>query len=213
MPNIADIRKEYIQMSLLETEVDDNPFSMFSKWWDEAVKSAINEVNAMTLSTATRNGMPSARIVLLKDFSDNGFVFFSNYESSKGKELSENPLACLVFFWKELERQVRISGTAAKIQGKESDEYFASRPRGSQIGAWASPQSRIIANRELIEENVKIYRDQFADKEIPRPENWGGYILKPTTMEFWQGRQNRLHDRIQYRLQENREWIVERLAP
>jgi pyridoxamine 5'-phosphate oxidase len=210
---IADIRKDYQMQSLLETDVADDPFVQFNRWWDEAIKSELDEVNAMTLATASAAGIPSARIVLLKSFSTDGFVFFTNYNSHKGKELEENPFACLVFFWKELERQIRISGTIEKVSTAESDEYFNSRPVGSRIGAWASPQSSIIPSRETIEENMVKYEEEFAGEEITRPPHWGGYIVKPTVIEFWQGRPNRLHDRIQYSKQHNGGWGVNRLAP
>jgi pyridoxamine 5'-phosphate oxidase len=210
---IADLRKEYSKQTLLEKDVDQNPFIQFNKWWDETMKSELEEANAMTLATATRDGIPSARIVLLKSVSEDGFVFFTNYSSQKGKELLENPNACLVFFWKELERQVRISGKVEKISAGESDEYFASRPEGSRIGAWASPQSSIISSREVIEKNTEKYRQEFAEGPIKRPPHWGGYVVRPTVIEFWQGRANRLHDRIQYALHEGNAWKIERLAP
>ncbi len=210
---IADIRKDYQMQRLLETDVAGNPFEQFSRWWDEAVKSELDEVNAMTLATASATGMPSARIVLLKSFWSEGFVFFTNYNSHKGKELEENPYACLVFFWKELERQVRITGAIEKVSTAESDEYFNSRPAGSRIGAWASPQSSIIPSRETIEKNIVKYEGAFAGAEIPRPPHWGGYIVKPTVIEFWQGRPNRLHDRIQYSKTEDGNWQTNRLAP
>lgn len=211
--NTADIRKEYKQKNLLESDVKASPFEQFAGWWDDAVKSEIEEVNAMTLATAGSNAIPSARIVLLKDYSEKGFVFFTNYESHKGRELEENPNACLVFFWKELERQVRISGRTEKISAAESDEYFASRPAGSRIGAWASPQSHVIASRKEIDENTSKYQQQFQAGNIPRPPHWGGYIVIPDSLEFWQGRSNRLHDRIRYSLCENGSWKTERLAP
>ena len=210
---IADIRKDYIKQTLLEQDVDHDPFLQFNKWWDEAIKSELDEINAMTLATATVNGMPSARIVLLKSVSEEGFVFFTNYNSQKGKELLENPNACLVFFWKELERQISISGKVEKISDGESDEYFLSRPEGSRIGAWASPQSNVIASRGIIEDNIAKYQQQFADGEIARPPHWGGYIVIPSVIEFWQGRPDRLHDRIQYTLNEQGTWKIERLAP
>lgn len=210
--NIADIRKDYQLQSLLETDVDD-PFVQFNNWWADAEKSALDEINAMTLATASKNGVPSARIVLLKSVSEAGFVFFTNYTSAKGKELEENPFACLVFFWKELERQVRISGKVEKVSAMESDVYFNSRPQGSRIGAWASPQSSIIASREIIENNITAYEQQFSDGNIARPSHWGGYIVIPTVIEFWQGRSNRLHDRIQYSKLDNGSWKAERLAP
>lgn len=210
---IADIRKDYQMQSLLETEVADDPFVQFNRWWDEAIKSELDEVNAMTLATASAAGIPSARIVLLKSFSTDGFVFFTNYNSHKGKELEENPFACLVFFWKELERQIRISGAIEKVSTAESDEYFNSRPVGSRIGAWASPQSSIIPSRQTIEKNIVKYEKEFAVGEISRPPHWGGYIVKPTVIEFWQGRPNRLHDRIQYSKQEDGGWGFNRLAP
>ncbi len=213
MPSIADIRKEYKLQTLLETGVASNPVEQFSKWWNDAVKSEIDEVNAMTLATADAKGMPSARIVLLKDFSENGFVFFTNYESHKGKLLAENPNACLVFFWKELERQVRIEGRVEKVNAKTSDEYFATRPEGSRIGAWASPQSSVIPSREIIETRSETYRKEFTEGNIPRPPHWGGYVVIHTVIEFWQGRPNRLHDRIRYSLLENKFWKIERLAP
>ena len=212
--NIADIRKDYQMKTLLETEVARNPFIQFTQWWDDAVKSEIEEVNAMTLATADLNAFPSARIVLLKGFSEKGFMFFTNYNSHKGKELQENPYACLVFFWKELERQVRISGRVEKVSSGESDEYFNSRPEGSRIGAWASPQSSVIASREIIEENIANYQTTVCRSgNISRPPHWGGYIVKPAVIEFWQGRPNRLHDRIQYSKPADGGWKIERLAP
>ena len=164
--NIADIRKDYQKQSLLETAVADDPIVQFTAWWDDAVKSELDEINAMTLATASKTGVPSARIVLLKSVSEAGFVFFTNYNSAKGKELEENPQACLVFFWKELERQVRISGKVEKVSEAESDAYFNSRPEGSRIGAWASPQSSIIPSREVIENNISAYKEQFAGGNI-----------------------------------------------
>ena len=213
MDDIAGIRKEYAMQTLSEEDVEVNPFLQFGKWWDEAIKSELEEINAMTLATASANGTPSARIVLLKAATSEGFVFFTNYDSNKGKELAQNPRACLVFFWSPLERQIRIEGMVEKINETESDEYFASRPVESRIGAWASPQSSVIAAREIIEENVAKYQQEFADGNIPRPPHWGGYIVKPVQVEFWQGRPGRLHDRIQYTLLEDGGWKIERLAP
>jgi pyridoxamine 5'-phosphate oxidase len=213
-PSIADIRTDYKKLSLNETEVAADPVNQFRRWWDEAIKSEIEEVNAMTLATADADGTPFARIVLLKDFDKNGFVFFTNYESHKGKQLAVNPRACLVFFWKELERQVRIEGVVTKIPGAESDAYFQSRPAGSRIGAWASPQSEIIASREVIEANVAEMQNRYGSAEIPRPGHWGGYLVKPKAVEFWQGRSNRLHDRIYYTLDpSDSHWQISRLAP
>jgi pyridoxamine 5'-phosphate oxidase len=209
---IADIRKDYKLKSLLEEDVLDNPLAQFSLWWNEAVSSEIEEVNAMTLATATNDGYPLARIVLLKGMTDEGFLFFTNYQSHKGEELAQNPRAALVFFWKELERQVRIEGTVEKISEAESDAYFASRPVKSKIGAWASPQSTTIPGRHIIEENVEKYNAQFGEENIPRPPHWGGYIVKPQKVEFWQGRRSRLHDRILYS-KVNEQWKIERLAP
>jgi len=211
--NIADIRTDYKQQSLLEKDIDQNPFKQFGKWWNDALQSAIEEVNAMTLATASITGLPAARVVLLKGFDEQGFVFFSNYESFKGLQLEENPRACLVFFWKELERQVRITGLVEKTTTTESDEYYNSRPAASRIGAWASPQSRVIDNREWLEQHEKSYTVKFEGTDIQRPQHWGGYRVRPVTIEFWQGRASRLHDRIQYTLQENGSWQIERLAP
>ncbi len=213
MNRIADIRKDYKLETLNETGVESNAIQQFAKWWQEALDSTIDEVNAMTLATATPDGKPSARIVLLKGYDEKGFVFFTNYESQKGKQLAENAQACSVFFWKELERQVRIEGVVEKVSIEESDLYFLSRPTGSQVGAWASPQSSVIENREVIEDNVMQYNKQFAGKSIVRPLHWGGYRLKPQLIEFWQGRESRLHDRLQYALQEEGYWKIERLAP
>ncbi len=211
--NIADIRKDYQMQSLLETDVAQDPFDQFANWWDDAMKSELDEINAMTLATASATGMPAARIVLLKSFSADGFVFFTNYNSQKGRELQENPYASLVFFWKELERQVRISGRVEKVSAAESDAYFHSRPEGSRIGAWASPQSSVIASREVIETNITMIEQQFTEGEISRPPHWGGYVVIPEVIEFWQGRPSRLHDRIQYSKMAAGSWKVERLAP
>jgi pyridoxamine 5'-phosphate oxidase len=212
MNNIADIRKDYKLQTLEESSVDTDPIKQFAKWWDEAVNSNIDEVNAFTLATVNAAGKPSARILLLKGFDVNGFVFFTNYNSDKGKELAVNSNAAIVFFWKELERQVRIEGTVIKVSEAESDTYFNSRPEGSRIGAWASPQSTVISERKILEDNVKKYEAQFAGKKIERPPHWGGYCLQPQLIEFWQGRPSRLHDRIQY-TKEKDGWKIERLAP
>jgi pyridoxamine 5'-phosphate oxidase len=209
---IADIRKEYKLQSLLEVAVDPSPIKQFQIWWNEVLTSNIEEPNAMTLATSNKKGKPSARIVLLKGFTPEGFIFFTNYESRKGIDLNENPNACLVFFWKELERQVRIEGTVKKLAEKDSDDYFLLRPEQSRIGAWSSPQSRVIKNRNVLEEMFLKYTQLFTDGTILRPPHWGGYIVKPLNIEFWQGRPNRLHDRLQYTLS-NDKWILERLAP
>jgi pyridoxamine 5'-phosphate oxidase len=210
---IADIRKDYKLQSLSEDEAAPNAIAQFNSWWQEAVNSEIEEVNAMTLATASVDGIPAARIVLLKGFDEHGFVFFTNYESFKGMQLAENPRACLVFFWKELERQVRITGLVEKVSDLESDTYFNSRPEGSRIGAWASPQSQVIESREWLQEREKTYGKDFLGKPLKRPAHWGGYRVKPVTIEFWQGRPSRLHDRLQYTLEGNNEWKIERLAP
>jgi pyridoxamine 5'-phosphate oxidase len=211
--DIAGIRKTYSQKTLSEKDIEPSPTRQFDKWWQEAVASEIEEVNAMTLATASVDGIPSARIILLKGFSEKGFVFFTNYDSYKGKQLLENPKACLVFFWKELERQVRITGIVQKTSSQESDDYFYSRPVGSQIGASVSPQSTAIENREWLESRYIEFEKKVSESSIQRPEHWGGYIVKPVIMEFWQGRPSRLHDRIEYSLQENGNWKIERLAP
>ncbi len=211
-PEIANIRTEYRQKALSEEDVKADPIEQFSTWWREALQSDIYEVNAMTLATADGDGRPLARIVLLKGFDKDGFVFFTNYESIKGQDIATNPLACLLFFWKELERQVRIEGAVEKISEAESDAYFHSRPEGSRIGAWASPQSRPIESRELLESRYLDLSEQYKGKDIPRPPHWGGYIVRPYKIEFWQGRPSRLHDRILFTRHENA-WKIERLAP
>ncbi len=209
---IADIRKDYKLQSLNETELAADAMDQFGIWWNEAIKSDIDEVNAMTLATCDKNLIPHARIVLLKDFDENGFVFFTNYNSHKANEIAENHNAALLFFWKELERQVRIEGLIEKIAENESDEYFQSRPVGSRIGAWASPQSSVIPSREVLDENTQKWLDAFGDN-IPRPAHWGGYCLIPRTIEFWQGRSSRLHDRFLYTRANSSNWRIERLAP
>jgi len=210
---IAGIRKSYSQKTLSEADIDKDPLKQFDKWWQEALASSIDEANAMTLATASADGIPSARVVLLKGFSQDGFVFFTNYDSYKGKQLMENPKACLVFFWKELERQVRITGMVQRISEQESDDYFQTRPLGSQLGASVSPQSNVIESREWLETRYKDFEKGVKNGAVQRPENWGGYIVKPVIIEFWQGRPSRLHDRIEYSLQENGEWKAVRLAP
>ena len=211
--NIAGIRKNYSQKKLTEKKAEKDPVTQFEKWWKQALASKIVEPNAMTLATASPDGMPSARIVLLKGFSGEGFVFFTNYHSFKGQQLTENPKACLVFFWKELERQVRITGLVQRISPAASDEYFYSRPAGSQVGAIASPQSQVIESREWLDEHYKELKRQLKKGMAKRPEHWGGFIVKPVIMEFWQGRPSRLHDRLQYTMDDRGSWKLERLAP
>jgi pyridoxamine 5'-phosphate oxidase len=213
MSSIADIRKDYKLKAFTEKEADTNPIEQFTQWWQEALAAEIDEVNAMTLATASPQGIPDARIVLLKGYDARGFMFFTNYTSAKGQQLDANPHATLVFFWKELERQVRISGDVERATEAESDEYYNSRPEGSRIGAWASPQSRVIANREWLDLEDQKFKELFTTKPIMRPPHWGGYRVKPVRIEFWQGRSSRLHDRLQYTLTERGSWKIERLAP
>lgn len=210
---IADIRKDYALHSLSEEDVAAEPIAQFSRWWKEAEASAIDEVNAMTLSTIGTNGWPEARTLLLKGYDESGFVFFTNYNSAKSQQLDNNPNCSLLFFWKELERQVRINGFAEKISAKESIDYFNSRPEGSKIGAWASPQSMVVAGKAWLKETFDFYKERFSHGEIPKPPHWGGYRIKPVRIEFWQGRPSRMHDRICYTKEEPGNWKIERLAP
>lgn len=211
--SIADMRENYSQKKLTEKKAAADPIKQFAKWWKQAMASGIKEVNAMTLATASTDGMPAARIVLLKDFDKKGFSFFTNYNSYKGQQLTENPKACLVFFWKELERQVRITGIVEKLDVEASDAYFHSRPRASQVGAITSPQSQVIESRDWLGKEYKKRKKEIENNEIKRPVGWGGYLVKPVIIEFWQGRPSRLHDRLQYSLQGNGNWKIERLAP
>ena len=213
MSTIADIRKDYKQHTLSKSDVNAHPIRQFDIWWAEAIKAEIDEINAMTLCTASADGVPSGRIVLLKGYDDKGFVFFTNYNSFKGKELLENPRASIIFFWKELERQVRVVGVVEKVTEQESDEYFYSRPEGSRLGAWVSPQSTVIPNREWLDEKETHLKKEFGNEPVKRPPHWGGYRVKPVTIEFWQGRPSRLHDRIQYSLSGEGKWAIDRLAP
>ncbi len=210
--NLQNLRQDYRAASLSEHDVDGNPILQFKKWFSDAIGAHLYEPNVMTLATADAESKPSARIVLLKGFDNDGFVFFTNYESKKGKELLENPQAALVFFWAELERQVRIEGVVSKVEEHISTDYFHSRPKGSQIGAIASRQSAVIADRSILEKRVENLSAEFAEKEIPRPTNWGGYLLKPSLIEFWQGRSSRLHDRVVYQIMDGT-WEINRLAP
>ncbi len=211
--DIKSLRRSYSLQSLDEKDVAPSPFDLFGKWFTQAREGQILEPNAMTLATVSAAGRPTARIVLLKGFDPTGFVFFTNYESKKGQELAQNPLASLLFCWLELERQVRIEGIVEKISPEESLTYFISRPKGSQIGAWTSPQSTIIPGRQVLEDKQAQLTEQYANAEVlPLPPHWGGYILKPDYFEFWQGRESRLHDRIAY-FPENNNWRTARLAP
>ena len=212
--DLSDYRKNYQRSALLESEVPDNPMQLFQTWFFEVEASeAIDEANAMTVATQGLDGFPKSRVVLLKRFTAEGFVFYTNYTSEKGKAIEANPKVCLSFFWPVLERQVIIKGTAEKIAANMSDGYFESRPRGSQLGAWVSDQSSVVASREVLENELKDLERNYANKEIPRPEHWGGYLVRPVSIEFWQGRPNRLHDRIRYTLQDDWNWKLERLAP
>lgn len=211
--SIADLRKEYSQRALRMDDVADDPIDQFQQWFDEVLNAEIDEPNAMTVSTATPDGQPSARIVLLKGVDERGFAFYTNYRSQKGRELTSNPQGALTFLWKPLERQVRIEGAVQRMPEAESDAYFESRPRGSQLGAWASPQSDVVDGRDELHERMDAVEAEYADADaIPRPPHWGGFRLVPDRIEFWQGRPNRMHDRIRYR-QSNGTWVRERLAP
>jgi pyridoxamine 5'-phosphate oxidase len=209
---INTLRHDFSKQTLNEKDVDANPILQFEKWFKEAVGAHVNEPNAMTVSTATKDGKPSARILLLRNFNEKGFVFYTNYTSRKGVEIGLNPYCALLFFWPELERQVRIEGILQKQTAEESDLYFNTRPRGSKLGAWTSEQSKVIESRDVLEKEYQKLSENFPGENIPRPANWGGFILKPLSIEFWQGRPSRLHDRIIY-TQENQIWKIERLAP
>jgi pyridoxamine 5'-phosphate oxidase len=208
----ADLRRDYSLAGLLEKDLAKDPFRQFEKWFQEAEAAKIPDPNAMICSLASKSGRPSARTVLLKGLDGRGFVFYTNYESRKGRELAENGFATLLFPWFALERQVIVEGAVVKVSREESDAYFHSRPRPSQLAAWASPQSAIISNRSLLEDSMKQLETKYAGKEVPLPPQWGGYRVTPETVEFWQGRRSRLHDRLRYR-REKTEWVVERLAP
>lgn len=210
---VGDLRQSYESGFLLEQEVNPSPILQFQSWLQEAMAAQILEPNAMTLATVTPEGKPSARIVLLKDFDERGFVFYTNFQSRKGRELAQTPAAALVFWWDRLERQVRIEGRIAKVSDAEADAYFQSRPKGSQLGAWVSHQSQVIEGREDLENRLEALEQKYENCPIPRPAYWGGYRLVPSTIEFWQGRPNRLHDRLCYRQKNSTGWTIERLSP
>jgi pyridoxamine 5'-phosphate oxidase len=212
LDHVARLRREYARAGLKESGAEEVPVEQFRRWFDEALAANLHEPNAMTLATATPDGRPSARVVLLKGFDERGFVFYTNYEGRKAKELEINPYCALVFYWGELERQVRIEGRASRVPDKESDAYFEGRPRGSQLGAWASEQSRPVRDRGALEDRLRELEAGYEGREVPRPPFWGGYRVEPETIEFWQGRENRLHDRLSYRRSDGL-WRRERLQP
>jgi len=209
----AASRYEHIGKGLRRSDLNPDPIKQFANWFTTAIETGIDDVNAMSLATAGQDAKPSVRIVLLKSFDEDGFVFFTNYESEKGKQLEANPYAALGFYWIELDRQIRISGKVDKTSRKESQTYFRSRPVGSQLSAWASRQSAVLDGRRVLDARMEEMNERFADKRVPLPPHWGGYRLKPDNMEFWQGRSNRLHDRFRYTRQSDGSWLIERLAP
>lgn len=211
--DLKDYRKSYEKGQLLESDIPDDPFELFQSWFKIADESSsVEEANAMSISTSGKDHWPNCRIVLLKSFSREGFVFFTNYESQKGNDLSNNPKCCISFFWPSLEKQIIIQGKAVRISEEESEKYFHSRPRGSQLGAKVSNQSRVIPSRDYLEEKLSELEEKYSEQEIPKPEYWGGYLVEPVRFEFWQGRKSRLHDRIQFRA-DGDNWNIERLAP
>ena len=212
--DLSNYRKVYLKKELLKTEVPKNPIELFQQWFHEIEASqGIDEPNAMTLSTIGTDGFPKSRVVLLKKFTEEGFIFYTNYLSEKGKAIAAHPEVCLSFFWQNSEQQIIIKGTAEKIANNLSDGYFESRPDGSKLGAWASPQSDVVPSRESLEQQLKTLEERFQNQEIPRPKHWGGYLVKPVSIEFWQGRANRMHDRIRYTAQKDYNWKIDRLAP
>ena len=212
MTDLQGLRKEYKKAGLHEADLAPGPMDQFRRWFDEALAANLHEPNAMTVATATPDGRPSARVVLLKGFDEHGFVFYTNYEGRKGRELAENPYCALIFYWGELERQVRVEGRASRVPGEESDAYYGSRPLGSRLGAWASAQSREVEGRTALEERLRGLEAEHEGREVTRPPFWGGYRVEPETVEFWQGRENRLHDRLVYRRSSDG-WQVARLQP
>ena len=210
---IADLRDDYRTEGLLEADVSSNPIVQFEQWMQTALDAGVEQPNAMTLATASPDGAPSARIVLLKQVTDAGFVFFTNYRGRKSQDLQSNPKAALVFMWLPLSRQIRVEGNVFKVDPEVSDEYFKSRPVASQIGAWASPQSEVIENRDALRKAYDAAEQRFQTEELIRPPHWGGYCLKPQMIEFWQGQPSRLHDRLRYSLVDEKQWQIERLAP
>jgi pyridoxamine 5'-phosphate oxidase len=210
--HVARLRTEYTRAGLAEVDAAPDPLAQFRAWFEEALAADLHEPNAMVLATATPDGKPSARVVLLKGFDERGFVFYTNYEGRKGREIGRNPHAALVFYWGELERQVRIEGRVGRVSERESDAYYASRPRGSRLGAWASEQSRVVGGREVLEGRIRDLEAEYEGREVPRPAFWGGYRVEPEVVEFWQGRESRLHDRISYRRGDGG-WEIERLQP
>lgn len=211
--SIGHFRKEYTLEKFRKTQAHPNPFEQFTIWYNQAIAAKLPEANGMTLATATSDGKPSARIVLLKAYNEQGFVFYTNYQSQKGQQLAANPWGAIVFWWSQLERQVRIEGKIEKVSAQESDEYFQTRPQESQLGAWVSEQSQIIESREILDQRLQQLKKDYEHKTIPRPPDWGGFRLIPVSIEFWQGRPSRLHDRLLYQRNEDNNWVIQRLSP
>lgn len=211
--SVADLRKEYTHQGLSKADAHPSPFEQFKIWFEQALAAKLPEPNAMTIATATPDGKPDARIVLLKDYDQRGFVFFTNYQSNKGQQLGKNHWCAIAFWWAELERQVRIVGLVERVSDVESDLYFHSRPKGSQLGAWASNQSQVIESRKVLEQRLQKLQEEYENQEVPRPPHWGGFRLIPDEIEFWQGRPSRLHDRLLYRRGQDGNWVIQRLSP